>query len=140
MFRALGAALKAGLAAEPQLDRLGPQGTRFAALRRMGGRRWTTLVLAAMALATAGCAAYAWQRPGTPAAVTEQDIRECDDLAQRLAMDLDIRALADRDWPGGWRRSPYWGFPDPGGSLAFKQRTAQRCMEAKGYRLVKQPP
>jgi hypothetical protein len=97
-------------------------------------------VLAAMVLATVGCAAYVWQRPGTPANVMEQDMRECDDQAQQLSMQLDIQALADRDWPGGWRRSPYWGgFPEPGGSLAFKQRTAQRCMEAKGYRLVKQP-
>ena len=65
--------------------------------------------------------------------------RECDDLAQRLSMDLDIQALADRDWPGGRRVWPYGAFPDAGGSLAFKIRTAQRCMEAKGYRLVKQP-
>jgi hypothetical protein len=32
---------------------------------------------------------------------------ECDEYAQRLAMDLDMRALADRDWPGGWRRPGY---------------------------------
>jgi hypothetical protein len=70
----------------------------------------------------------------------EQDQRECDDLAQQISMQADIEALADRDWPGGWRRAPYGGaFGEPGGSLAFKQRTAQRCMEAKGYRLVKQP-
>jgi hypothetical protein len=106
------------------------------------GRRrfcWTTPVLAALMLANAGCAPYVWYRPGTPASVMEQDVRECDDLAQRLSMDLDIQALADRDWPGGRRVWPYGAYPDAGGSLAFKIRTAQRCMEAKGYRLVKQP-
>lgn len=102
--------------------------------------RWILPLLAAMALASAGCVAYVWQRPGTPASVMEHDMRECDDLAQRLSMQLDIQALADRDWPSGWRRSPYSSFGDPGGSLAFKMRTAQQCMEAKGYRLVKQPP
>jgi hypothetical protein len=95
------------------------------------------MALAAMALA-AGCA-YVWERPNTPTAVMEHDRNECDEYAQRLAMDLDMRALADRDWPGGWRRPGFGGLPDPGGSLAFRERTAQRCMEAKGYRLVKQP-
>jgi hypothetical protein len=101
--------------------------------------RWTSMMLTAMALATAGCAAYAWQKPDTPAEVIEQDLRECEELAQRLSMQLDILALADRDWPGGWRRPGVGGFPDPGGSLAYKQRVAQQCMESKGYRLVKQP-
>lgn len=104
----------------------------------MWSARGTTILLAAAMLASAGCAVYVWHRPGTPASVMEQDSRECDDLAQQLSMQLDMQALADRDWPGGWRR-PYWGYPDAGGSLAFKIRTAQRCMEAKGYRLVKQP-
>ncbi|HSF06210.1 MAG TPA: hypothetical protein VLG10_10525 [Methylomirabilota bacterium] len=106
----------------------------------MGARREPKMstVLVAMALAIGGCA-YVWQRPGTPPEVMEQDRRECDDLAQQISMQADIQALADRDWPGsriGW--SYGGGYPE-GGSLMFKQRTAQQCMEARGYRLVKQP-
>jgi hypothetical protein len=101
-------------------------------------------MLAVVALVSAGCAAYVWQRPGTPAEVMEQDTRECDDLARRMALDYDLRASDYGPWLG-YRRGPYWpadpffwpAFPES--SLAFERRLAQRCMEAKGYRLVKRP-
>ncbi|MGH7310511.1 MAG: hypothetical protein ACREK6_17640 [Candidatus Rokuibacteriota bacterium] len=92
-----------------------------------------SLGLVAMTLATAGCAAYVWQRPGTPPDVMEQEMRECEALAQQISMQRDIQELADRDWPGAWRLAP------GSSSLGFKMQTEQRCMEAKGYRLVKQP-
>jgi hypothetical protein len=106
---------------------------------------WGLTVLAVVALASAGCVAYVWQRPGTPAAVIEQDTRECDDQARRIAQDYDLRASGYGPWLGP-HRGPFWpadpffwpAFPEP--SLAFERRTAQRCMEARGYRLVKQPP
>lgn len=101
-------------------------------------------VLVAVTLATGGCAAYVWERPATPASVMEQDRRECDELARRIALDYDMRA--DGFGFGYRRASPYWPAdpfywplgPEP--SLAFERRVAQRCMEAKGYRLVKQAP
>jgi hypothetical protein len=97
-----------------------------------------SMILVVASLALGGCA-YAWQRPGTPPDVMERDRRECDDLAQQISMQADIQALADRDWPGARHQGPYGaGYPE-GGSLMFKQRTAQQCMEARGYRLVKQP-
>jgi hypothetical protein len=118
-----------------------PDGAALAGAHPVGRRRgrWTAPVLAALMLASAGCAPYVWHRPGTSASVMAQDELECDEFAHRLSLHLDVVADADRDWPGGWRRPPYGGFSHPGGSLAFKVRTAQRCMEAKGYRLVKQP-
>jgi hypothetical protein len=90
-------------------------------------------------LLVAGCATYVWERPATPATVMEQDRQECDDLARRLAVDYDMRA------GGPWPMSPYGADPFywPMGfetSLAFERRVAQRCMESKGYRLIKQAP
>jgi len=102
-----------------------------------------TTVLAGVALATTGCAAYVWQRPGTPPSVVEQDTRECDELARQIALDYDLRASADGLWLGRRRASPFDPFfwpPVPEPSLAFERRTAQRCMEVQGYRLVKQSP
>jgi hypothetical protein len=94
-------------------------------------------ILAFVALVTGACATYVWQRPGTPASVLEQDVRECDDLARRLALYYDM-ASDDEFWLVGRRPSPFRPtFFES--SLAFERRTAQRCMEAKGYRLVKQP-
>jgi hypothetical protein len=103
----------------------------------MRSPRSSLAILAFVALVTGACATYVWQRPGTPASVLEQDVRECDDLARRLALYYDM-AADDEFWLVGRRPSPF-GPTFFESSLAFERRTAQRCMDAKGYRLVKQP-
>jgi len=105
----------------------------------MRSPRTTLAILASVALVTGACATYAWQRPETPASVLEQDVRECDDLARRLALHYDMQATNDEFSVVDRRRSPF-GSGLVESSLGFERRTAQHCMEAKGYRLVKQPP
>ncbi len=91
-----------------------------------------------------GCATYAWQKPGVPTDVAQQDARDCDRQAQAIASDY-----TSWTWPRaayGFYGAPwYWGPPmpvvgsDPGWQMDLEQRARDRCMEVKGYRLVKQP-
>jgi hypothetical protein len=108
-------------------------------------KRMTTTALAIsviVALASAGCATYAWQKPGAPAMLAEQDKSDCTRVARDMANDFEFWAWANRPFPG---RYPSWygggWYGDYWGPSAFEleQRATDRCMESKGYRLVKQP-
>jgi hypothetical protein len=85
------------------------------------------VLVAAVGLIAAGCAAYVWQRPGTPVTVMQQDEQECDHQAHQIAVYYD--AAGD-----------YWPMAPFETGLSFERRLARQCMEAKGYRLMKQAP
>jgi hypothetical protein len=101
----------------------------------------TVALTLALTVATAGCATYAWEKAGTTPTLVEEDTRECQQIAQRIANDYDFWTWGGRAWPGRWPGSPVWS-PDPyfgPSSFELEQRAVDRCMESKGYRLVKQP-
>jgi hypothetical protein len=77
-----------------------------------------------------GCARYTWQREGVPDVQLVQDRQECQRQAQFLVDDYEF-ALP----------RPYWTTPyrDLTAGLADEQLAFRACMQAKGYRLVKEP-
>ena len=89
-----------------------------------------------IAASVAGCASYTWYKPNAPADVVQRDERECRELAWKIASDYSFWGPGF-DWPSA---SPRW-YPaaDPMWRLDAEQRVLDRCMETKGYRLVKQP-
>ncbi|MBI2203028.1 MAG: hypothetical protein HYU41_04120 [Candidatus Rokubacteria bacterium] len=106
----------------------------------------TLLFGAALALATAGCANYVWQKPGTAERATEQDWLACNEEGRRAAARYEAslwmgnpvpRRLPE---PVAWRgqiADPYWY----GASSSFEveRRVADQCMTAKGYEQVRAP-
>jgi hypothetical protein len=100
--------------------------------------RPTLACVTAVGLIAAGCATYVWQRPGTPVQVMQRDEQDCDSQAHQIAVYYDVAG-------DSWLMSPYSADPfyRPMGfetGLTFERRIARHCMEAKGYRLMKQPP
>jgi hypothetical protein len=110
-------------------------------LRSRSMSRFTGFLLAAAVL-TSGCATYTWQKAGVEPEAAVQDQRDCQVQARQLGFDYDSVAWAHRPWgpwaPWGWN-DPFsrWG-PDPGIRWDLERSAFERCMEAKGYGLVKQ--
>ncbi len=95
-------------------------------------------------LGLSGCATYAWQKPGVSVDVAQRDAQECDRQAQAIASDYTFWAWSQA--PYGFYGAPWhWGpaapmlAPNPGWQMDVAQRARDRCMEVKGYTLVKQP-
>lgn len=101
---------------------------------------------AALALATAGCANYVWQMPGTAELAAEQDRLACQAEGRRAATTYESslwmgnpspRRLPE---PVAWRghiADPYWYGATS--SFDVERRAAEQCMTAKGYELVRAP-
>jgi hypothetical protein len=111
------------------------------------------VALAALALATAGCATYSWYRPHTPPDLAAQDEAECHVLARDAASDIAFSAFPRfagprfygpaGPWPywgwSGWG-DPYWGpHGDPLWRMDVEQRIFSRCMRSRGYELYREP-
>ncbi len=108
----------------------------------MGMRRLIVVMLAILPIS--GCATYAWQKPGVTGDVAQQDVRECNRQAQAIASDYAFGP--GPVYPYGWYGGPWRGAPpglavgpDPAWQLDLEQRARDRCMEVKGYTLVKLP-
>jgi hypothetical protein len=104
-------------------------------------KRWAAVAL--VVIGFSGCANYVWEKSGASALTAEQDARECERQARLLVSDYESLFWSNPAWPWpgpiGWRSPAYLWTPDPGRRLDLEMRAAQSCMEAKGYRLVKQP-
>ena len=106
-------------------------------------RRTLASITLVLALSVCGCATYGWQKDGATAEALEQDQRECERQGQMLAADYDLWAWrgmatpwADPWW--AWNAPPVRSVPSAGWRLEVERRIVERCMEAKGYRLVRQ--
>lgn len=101
---------------------------------------------AAVVLTTAGCANYVWQKPGTASLAAEQDRVECAEAGRRAAATYESSLWMGRPGPRrlpepvAWRgqlTDPYWyGATSP---FEVERRTADQCMTARGYELVRTP-
>lgn len=103
------------------------------------------LSLIAMIVVLAGCATYAWTKPGVTAEVMARDDTECRAQARDLASEYAFVGgpfWGPRPWGPVWYYDPFWRYdalPDPTWRLHAEQRVYDRCMAFKGYRLVKEP-
>jgi hypothetical protein len=111
------------------------------------------LAVAALALATSGCATYRWYRADTPPDLAVQDDVECTQLARDAAQDIALSAFPrfygpvfyrpGRFWPywgwGPWD-DPYWGpAGDPLWRMDVERAIHDRCMRSRGYELQREP-
>ncbi len=105
----------------------------------------STIVCACVSLLLAGCASYAWTKPGAPPDVARRDSEECRAQAWDL---VNYSAFAVPYAPYAWWGAAGWGpwgvpwgspFPDPAWRLDAEDRVYDRCMRYKGYTLVKVP-
>jgi hypothetical protein len=98
------------------------------------------IVLAMLVLAVGGCASYTWYKADTPTDVARSDERECREQAWAVASEYNTWSGPfwgpGFDWPAA---SPGWSGYDPSWRADAEQRAVDRCMEVKGYKLVKQP-
>lgn len=101
-------------------------------------------IIVGIALLTAGlsgCASYAWYKPDATPEAMARDQSECSHEARMLAWESELWRgpywADDFDRPSASRR--WFPGPDPGWRMEAEQRIADRCMEVRGYRLVKQP-
>jgi hypothetical protein len=105
------------------------------------------LPLLALAVVLAGCATYAWTKPGVTPDLAARDETECRAQARDLATEYAFARgplWGPRGGPFGPGMGPgpfWWGAPgaDPGWNLEVEQRVYDRCMAFKGYELVKVP-
>ena len=103
------------------------------------------LALAALTLATSGCATYSWYRADTPPDLAVHDEAECAQLARDSARDIAFSAFPRlyagpiRPWPytgwGAWGDPYWWGPNDPLWRMEVEQRVHDRCMLSRGYEL-----
>jgi hypothetical protein len=105
-------------------------------------KRWTIVALAVVSVS--GCANYTWQKSGATAETAERDTRECEREARLIAAGYTSVLWPNPAWPWwpgplGWRSPLYPWAPDPAWRLDVQRQATERCMEAKGYRLLKQP-
>jgi hypothetical protein len=105
------------------------------------------LPLLVFAVVLAGCATYAWTKPGVTPDVVARDETECRAQARDLAT-ASVFAPGPfwgprwGPWGPGVGPGPFWwGAPigDPAWSLEVEQRVYDRCMAFKGYELVTVP-
>jgi hypothetical protein len=90
-----------------------------------------------LATLLAGCASYSWYKPNVPPEIAQRD---SDDCRRQAAYRVNTELMADDPfWWGPGHR--YWGPPPgiPVSGLALEQDAYRRCMNFKGYTLVKDP-
>lgn len=107
------------------------------------------IAVAALGLATSGCATYSWYRADTPPDLAAQDVAECAQLARDSARDIAFSAFPRlyagpfRPWPyagwGAWGDPYWWGPSDPLWRMEVEQRIHDRCLRSRGYELYREP-
>ena len=92
---------------------------------------------AALALVVGGCAPYAWQKPDATPEMKARDEETCRAEARSLAMEWAMGGYGGPWTWSPWRR-PWTGpYADPTWQAQAEQRVFERCMQGRGYELVR---
>ena len=101
-----------------------------------------SILASAFTVLLGGCASYAWVNPNVSPDIAANDERSCRLEARDLSMQY---AWSAGPWGyGPWAYGPWgrpwgWGGPygDPSLQAAAEQRVYERCMQGRGYELVR---